>query len=117
MGKSSAEKVKDFEKWDAFIKEQLSSGSFPEGFKSAFQSSSEWVMTFMELIAVNSAIYGIVFSLVLCLGSVAIFTANLFLTLIVMITILGMLSFCMIIRLSVNKMLFRSLKETVVCNH
>lgn len=106
MGKSSEEKVKDFEKWDAFIKEQLSTGSFPPGFQTAFQSSSEWVMTFMEVIAVNSAIYGIAFSLLLCLGSVAIFTANFLLTLIVMITILGMLSLCMVIHYSVNKMLF-----------
>ncbi|XP_078374519.1 protein dispatched homolog 3-like [Oculina patagonica] len=92
MGKSSEEKVEDFEKWDAFIKEQLSTGSFPKGFQTAFQSSSEWVMTFMEVIAINSAIYGIAFSLLLCLGSVAIFTANFLLTLIVMITILGVLT-------------------------
>lgn len=91
MGKSSKDKVKDFDKWNNFLKEELSSGSFPKGFQSAFQSSSEWVVTFIEVIAVNSAIYGIVFSLVLCLGSVAVFTANFFLTLIVMITILGML--------------------------
>ena len=102
MGKSSKEKVKDFNKWNNFLKEELSSGSFPKGFKSAFQSSSEWVVTFIEVIAVNSAIYGIVFSLVLCLGSVAVFTANFFLTLIVMITILGMLSVSMLIHYSVN---------------
>lgn len=92
MGKSSKDKVKDFDKWNNFLKEELSSGSFPKGFQSAFQSSSEWVVTFIEVIAVNSAIYGIVFSLVLCLGSVAVFTANFFLTLIVMITILGVLT-------------------------
>lgn len=92
MGKSSKDKVKDFDKWNDFLKEKLSSGSFPKGFQSAFQSSSEWVVTFIEVIAVNSAIYGIVFSLVLCLGSVAVFTANFFLTLIVMITILGVLT-------------------------
>lgn len=48
--------------------------------------------TFTEVIAINSAIYGVVFSIVLCLGSVAIFTANAVLTLIVMITIVGVLT-------------------------
>lgn len=104
MGKSSKEKVKDFDKWNDFLKKKLSTESFPEGFQSAFQSSSEWVITFIEVIAVNSAIYGIAFSLVLCLGSVAVFTANFFLTLIVMITILGMLSIPMLICHSVNQM-------------
>lgn len=101
-GKSSKEKVKDFDKWNDFLKKTLSTDSFPEGFQSAFQSSSEWVNTFTEVIAVNSAIYGIALSLVLCLGSVAVFTANFFLTLIVMITILGMLSIA--ICHSVNQM-------------
>ena len=103
MGKSSKEKVKDFDKWNNFLKEELSAGSFPKGFQSAFQSSSEWVITFVEVIAVNSAIYGIVFSLVLCLGSVAVFTANFFLTFIVMITILGMLSIIIFINPSFRK--------------
>lgn len=90
MGKSSKEKVRDFEKWDSFLKETLHSGNYPEEFQTAFQTSSEWVLAFMEVIAVNSAIYGIVFSLLLCVGSVAVFTANALLTLIVMVTILGM---------------------------
>ena len=88
MGKSSREKVRDFDKWNKFLKDELK--SYPKGLQTAFQTSSEWVLTFMEVIAINSAIYGIAFSLVLCLGSVAVFTANVFLTLIVMITILGM---------------------------
>ena len=88
MGKSSRERVEDFENWNKFLKEELT--MYPKGFQTGFQTSSEWVYTFTEVVAVNSAIYGIAFSLVLCLGSVAVFTANFFLTLIVMITILGM---------------------------
>ncbi|XP_068700492.1 protein dispatched homolog 3-like [Montipora foliosa] len=89
-GKSSWERVEDFDKWNKFLKEELR--TYPKGFHSAFQTSSEWVNTFTEVIAINSAIYGIVFSIVLCLGSVAIFTANGLLTLIVSITILGVLT-------------------------
>ena len=87
MGKSSKEKVKDFDNWNKFLEHELK--SYPKGLKTAFQTSDEWVLTFMEVIAINSAIYGIALSLVWCLGSVAIFTANFFLTMIVTITILG----------------------------
>lgn len=87
MGKSSQEKVKDYDNWNNFLEEQLK--SYPKGLKTTFQTSKEWVMTFMEVIAVNSAIYGIALSLAWCLGLVAIFTANFFLTLIVTITILS----------------------------
>ncbi|CAH3038187.1 unnamed protein product [Porites lobata] len=90
MGKSSQEKVKDYDNWNNFLEEELK--SYPKGLKTAFQTSKEWVMTFMEVIAVNSAIYGIALSLAWCLGLVAIFTANFFLTLIVTITILSVLS-------------------------
>ena len=79
--------MKDFDNWNNFLKEEVK--SYPKGFQTAFQTSEEWVYTFTEVIAVNSAIYGIAFSLLLCLGLVAIFTANVLLTLIVMITILG----------------------------
>ena len=88
MGKSSQERVKDFDNWNKILKEELK--TYPKGFQTGFQTSIEWVYTFTEVVAINSAIYGIAFSLVLCLGSVAVFTANFFLTLIVMITILGM---------------------------
>lgn len=89
-GKSSGERVQDFDKWNKFLKDELQ--TYPKGFQSAFQTSKEWVNTFTEVIAINSAIYGVVFSIVLCLGSVAIFTANAVLTLIVMITIVGVLT-------------------------
>ena len=72
------------------MKEIVDSNQYPKGFQSIFQTNEEWVKVFMEVVAVNSAIYGIVFSLVLCVFSVAVFTANACLTLIVMVTILGM---------------------------
>ena len=88
MGKSSKERVIDFDNWNKFLKDEVR--TYPKGLQTAFQTCSEWVLTFTEVTAVNSAIYGIAFSLVLCLGSVAVFTANILLTLIVMVTILGM---------------------------
>lgn len=45
----------------------------------------------MEVVAVNSAIYGLVLSLVICLAAVAIFTGHLALLLIVFISIVGKL--------------------------
>lgn len=90
MGKSSKERVIDFDNWNKFLKDEVR--TYPKGLQTTFQTCSEWVLTFTEVIAINSAIYGIAFSLVLCLGSVAVFTANILLTLIVMVTILGVLS-------------------------
>ena len=101
-GKSSHEKVEDFEKWDSFLKDIISSPSFPEGFKSIFQTNQEWVNVFIEVVAVNSAIYGTVFSLMLCVFSVAVFTANACLTFIVMVTIVGMY----VINLLVSNLVF-----------
>lgn len=43
----------------------------------------------MEVVAVNSAIYGLVLSMLICVVSVAIFTGHAVLLLIVVITIIG----------------------------
>lgn len=90
MGKSSKLVYKDYMRWEQFLKEQL--GGTSAAFNSAFQTSEEWVQMFTEIIAVNSAVYGIVFSLCLCVAAVVIFTGHFMLALIVMLTILGVLS-------------------------
>ena len=83
--------MNDFNNWDRALKDLLQADDIPDGLKSGFQTSSLWVMAFLEVIAVNSAIYGIALSLALCVAAVAVFTANFLLTVIVMLTILGKL--------------------------
>ena len=87
MGKSSKLVYKDYMKWEQFLKDTLKGKS--AAFDSAFQTSDEWVKMFTEIIAVNSAVYGIVISLCLCVAAVVIFTGHFMLALIVMLTILG----------------------------
>ena len=85
-GLASKEMVKIYHKWDAFLKSQVK--GVPE-LESAFHTSVDWVHMYMEIVAVNGAVYGIVFSLLLCTIAVIIFTGHLALSLIVLLTILG----------------------------
>jgi PERQ amino acid-rich with GYF domain-containing protein len=78
--------LKIYLKWDAFLKTQVEGVAELE---SAFHTSQDWVHMYMEIIAVNGAIYGIVFSLVLCMVAVIIFTGHVLLSIIVILTILG----------------------------
>ncbi|XP_031555495.1 protein dispatched homolog 3-like [Actinia tenebrosa] len=89
-GLSSREMVKMYHKWDSFLKTQVQDVA---ELQSAFHTSSDWVHMYMEIVAVNGAIYGIVFSLVLCTAAVIIFTGHLVLSFIVILTILGVLCF------------------------
>ena len=86
-GKSSKEKLADYHKWNAFLKGILKDAHV--GLRSGFHTSDVWVHLFIEVVAINSAIYGIVFSLLLCITAVVIFTGHALLALIIMLTILG----------------------------
>ncbi|KXJ26710.1 Patched domain-containing protein 2 [Exaiptasia diaphana] len=79
-------------KFDKFLKAQIKKIG-DEALDSAFHSSESWVHMFMEVIAISGAIYGIVFSLCLCLIAVVIFTGHLMLSIIAIFTILGVLCF------------------------
>ena len=85
-GKSSTEMYKDYKKWEKALSDLTKDK--PAAFRSAFQTSKEWVTMFREIIAVNSAVYGMVLSLCLCVAAVVIFTGHFMLALIVMLTIL-----------------------------
>ena len=57
--------------------------------KNGFQTSETWVKMYSGIIVVDSAVYGIVVSLLLCLGAVIIFTGHALLFMILFMTILG----------------------------
>ena len=71
------------------MKEVLSGVDIPDSLKHGFQTSETWVKMFSGIIVVNSAVYGIVVSLLLCLAAVMIFTGHALLFLILFLTILG----------------------------
>lgn len=67
----------------------LSEKDVPDSLKSGFQTSETWVKMFSGVIVVDSAVYGIVASLLLCLAAVIIFTGHLLLFIILSMTIFG----------------------------
>lgn len=87
MGQSAFISSADYQEWENLIKEIKEGENMPESIQSMFQTSSYWQRVFIEVTAVGGAIYGVIFSLTLCVGSVAFFTGNFYLTLISLITI------------------------------
>ncbi|KAH9492822.1 Protein dispatched 3 [Bulinus truncatus] len=83
---------KHYEKWEALMSHIKSSVLSPGSpLKSMFQTSQFWTKVMMEVVAVNSAIYGLVLSMIICVISVAIFTGHLLLLLIIVIAIIAMI--------------------------
>lgn len=62
---------------------------------SMFQTSQFWTKVLMEVVAVNSAIYGLVLSMVVCMVAVVLFTGHVLLLFIVFICILQMI--CLVV--------------------
>ena len=87
MGQSAFVSSVNYQEWENLIKGIKEDESMPDSVKSLFQTSSYWQRVFIEVTAIGGAIYGVVFSLTLCVGSVAFFTGNFYLTLISLITI------------------------------
>ena len=71
------------------MKEVMSDNMVPGAFKNGFLTSETWVKMFSGMIVVESAVYGIVVSLVLCLAAVVIFTGHALLFVVLFMTILG----------------------------
>ncbi|KAK0061144.1 patched domain-containing protein 2 [Biomphalaria pfeifferi] len=91
-GQAYFEAYKQYLKWEelmSHIKNNVLSAKSP--LKSMFQTSKFWTKVLMEVVAVNSAIYGLVLSMIICIISVAIFTGHLLLLLIIVIAILVMI--------------------------
>ena len=64
----------------------------PWSSQNGFLTSETWVKMFSGMIVVDSAVYGIVVSLVLCLAAVVIFTGHALLFVVLFMTILGKFS-------------------------
>ncbi|XP_066493773.1 protein dispatched homolog 3 [Tiliqua scincoides] len=94
-GKSSFQTYSDYLKWETFLQEQLR--QFPESsiLRRGFQTCEHWKQIFMEIIGVQSALYGLILSLVICIAAVAIFTTHILLLLPVLLTILGVV--CLVV--------------------
>jgi len=79
---------KEYRKWEELmthIKTNVLSPDSP--LHSMFQTSQFWTKVLMEVVAVNSAIYGLILSMLICVCSVAVFSGHISLLLIVVVTI------------------------------
>ncbi|XP_028922531.1 protein dispatched homolog 3 [Ornithorhynchus anatinus] len=94
-GKSSFQTYADYLRWEGFLQQQLQ--LFPEGsvLRRGFQTCEHWKQIFMEIIGVQSALYGLVLSLLICVAAVAVFTTHILLLLPVLLSILGIV--CLVV--------------------
>ncbi|XP_006885817.1 PREDICTED: patched domain-containing protein 2 [Elephantulus edwardii] len=94
-GKSSFQTYSDYLRWESFLQQQLQ--TFPEGsaLRRGFQTCEHWKQIFMEIIGVQSALYGLVLSLLICVAAVAVFTTHILLLLPVLLSILGIV--CLVV--------------------
>ncbi|XP_037114469.1 LOW QUALITY PROTEIN: protein dispatched homolog 3 [Syngnathus acus] len=90
-GKSSFQTYSDFLRWETFIQEQLSTLPQSSALRRGFQTCEHWKQIFMEIISVESALWSLLLSLVICVATVSVFTAHLLLLLPVLLTILGVI--------------------------
>ncbi|XP_075394406.1 protein dispatched homolog 3 [Tenrec ecaudatus] len=94
-GKSSFQTYSDYLRWESFLQQQLQ--SFPEdsALRHGFQTCEHWKQIFMEIIGVQSALYGLLLSLLICVAAVAVFTTHILLLLPVLLSILGIV--CLVV--------------------
>ncbi|XP_069933155.1 protein dispatched homolog 3 isoform X3 [Oryctolagus cuniculus] len=94
-GKSSFQTYSDYLRWESFLEQQLQ--AFPEGsaLRRGFQTCEHWKQIFMEIIGVQSALSGLVLSLLICVAAVAVFTTHILLLLPVLLSILGIV--CLVV--------------------
>ncbi|GFO42533.1 patched domain-containing protein 2 [Plakobranchus ocellatus] len=91
-GQAYFQAYKQYEKWQGLIthiKREILAPDSP--LTSIFQTSEFWTKVLMEVVAVHSAIYGLVLSMLICVLAVAVFTGHLVLLLLVVVTILAMI--------------------------
>ncbi|XP_045155134.1 protein dispatched homolog 3 [Echinops telfairi] len=94
-GKSSFQTYSDYLRWESFLQQQLQ--RFPEdsALRHGFQTCEHWKQIFMEIIGVQSALYGLLLSLLICVAAVAVFTTHILLLLPVLLSILGIV--CLVV--------------------
>ncbi|KAL8601694.1 hypothetical protein ACOMHN_033870 [Nucella lapillus] len=92
-GESYFEAYQQYLVWERFIqhlKDHVLAKDSP--LRSMYQTSDFWKKVLMEVVAVNSAVYSVVLSLVVCMCSVAIFTGHPVMLLIITATIIALIS-------------------------
>ncbi|KAK3589530.1 hypothetical protein CHS0354_041654 [Potamilus streckersoni] len=95
-GQSYFEAYKEYLKWELFIKHLKETEIAADSpLQTVFQTSEFWTKILMEVVAVSSAIYGLVLSLLICMVTVAIFTGHIMLLLIVFLSICEMV--CLVV--------------------
>ncbi|XP_010792451.1 patched domain-containing protein 2 [Notothenia coriiceps] len=94
-GKSSFQTYSDFLQWENFIQEQLASLPQSSALQRGFQTCEHWKQIFMEIIGVESALWSLLLSLVICVAAVSVFTAHPLLLLPVLVTIVGVI--CLVV--------------------
>ncbi|XP_069775145.1 protein dispatched homolog 3 isoform X2 [Narcine bancroftii] len=87
----------DYLKWENYLQEQLRQFSEQSSLRHGFQTCEHWKQIFMEIIGVQSALFSLMLSLVICIAAVAIFTTHVLLLLPVLMTILGVI--CLMVAL------------------
>ncbi|XP_072887773.1 protein dispatched homolog 3 isoform X1 [Hemitrygon akajei] len=90
-GKSSFQTYADYLKWENYLQEQLHQFSEQSSLRHGFQTCEHWKQIFMEIIGVQSALYSLMLSLIICVAAVAIFTTHILLLLPVLLTISGVI--------------------------
>ncbi|XP_042564100.1 protein dispatched homolog 3 [Clupea harengus] len=88
-GKSSFQTHADYLQWESFLQELLASLPQTSSLQRGFQTCEHWKQIFMEIIGVESALYSLLLSLVICVAAVSVFTAHLLLLLPILLSILG----------------------------
>ncbi|XP_032903904.1 protein dispatched homolog 3 [Amblyraja radiata] len=96
-GKSSFQTYADYLKWENYLQDQLLQFSEQSSLRHGFQTCEHWKQIFMEIIGVQSALYSLMLSLIICVAAVAIFTTHILLLLPVLMTILGVI--CLMVAL------------------
>ncbi|XP_069466032.1 protein dispatched homolog 3 isoform X2 [Ambystoma mexicanum] len=94
-GKSSFQTYSDYMKWETFLQQQLHLLPGDSALRHGFQTCEHWKRIFMEIIGVESALCGLLLSLVICVAAVAVFTTHVLLLLPVLLTILGVV--CLVV--------------------
>ncbi|XP_048099719.1 protein dispatched homolog 3 isoform X1 [Alosa alosa] len=88
-GKSSFQTHADYVQWESFLQELLASLPQASSLRRGFQTCEHWKQIFMEIIGVESALYSLLLSLVICVAAVSVFTAHPLLLLPILLSILG----------------------------
>ncbi|XP_069097341.1 protein dispatched homolog 3 [Pleurodeles waltl] len=94
-GKSSFQTYTDYMKWESFLQKQLLLLPENSALRHGFQTCEHWKRIFMEIIGVESALSGLLLSLIICVAAVAVFTTHILLLLPVLLTILGVV--CLVV--------------------